>query len=35
MREAESQNVIAEFPGTGPEILLVGGWQPRSGEVRR
>ena len=25
MREAESQNVIAEFPGTGPEVLLVGG----------
>ena len=25
MREAESQNLIAEFPGSDPEILLVGG----------
>jgi aminopeptidase YwaD len=25
MREAESQNLIAEFPGSGPELLLVGG----------
>jgi hypothetical protein len=24
MREAESQNLIAEFPGSGPELLLVG-----------
>jgi len=25
MREAESQNLVAEFPGSGPDLLLVGG----------
>jgi hypothetical protein len=25
MREAESQNLIAEFPGSGPELLIVAG----------